>query len=1090
MKKQMTAVLAVLVAATVLLAGTYAWSSISQKAINRVSGVLNPGGRLHDDFTGINTEASDGKLKRVYVENFTEENGGVSIYARVRLDEYLEIGDGAGRAIANKKVTVIENTQENLGNTAKWVTYQWGESAFRDYVDINLGENTTWDLLNDGSLVGAQPAVPYMPTFNKDKDSNEADVNGTVEGPDRNMETPADAYMDYIPYGDGNNGTVRTEAGVEIYAENKKGTDEILLAGMTAESIIKSALGTDGRFAGITGTVTDGTTQWFIELYRANLKDKVSCPIIAFSPENAVNAEDFTAVQIDLNGNQEADIRLELTADHEVRSTEATEKLISMDQWQKLDESEKTGNYWVYDTDGWAYWAKPIKPQSASGCLFSSISKNTTRGNRLESQEFYYGLNVVAQCATAGDWGEDTEGAETGFYVGGITDNALELLNTISGTGVMNSQKKGYTVTITYPDESVGTLTVADGAVSGEPAVGWENLFLTAYVDGEKTDSLKDTLEGLKKDAEVTYTYISRTDDPSDPQNGMTMQMDGTVVFDGAADHMGQMMVPDASDDYYVFQTSARAENFSDGSIGFALTADECPVHIGIDRDGELEIRADAAGTDPEGMATFALKEAPDWTNGVKLAFVNYNGEFSLCVNGRRFASFGNHVRSTRDRGAADDSAIRLTNAIGVSASGRGKVSFTDYHYETGEAAVTEYLGNLPKELDTAYISADGNDLSAGTSVFPLETLTTALDAVNDGGTIVVKGDYAVPSDFIWNGNEKTITIQGADGTLDLSAFSEFFIGDSVTFQELALDLKTGARVYANGHRLEIAESVQSNGVIELFGGGKGNTVESTNLIVKAGNYTNIYGGGNGGAVSGDTNLYVGGAANSSADAASHSKVYAVYGGGLNDTVNGNANLTFADNAKANYVYGGSSGSGSVNGTNVMFSGGKTMALYGGNCASSNISSVRVTVSGGEMEQLFGGCEAASMTGNITVALTGGKITRRVYGGCYNECVLNNWTPKWNSERSVKGSIDLKISGGVSITMDAKDSNGSTYSDTSIFACSRRAAKPADEICTITFMDQTAYDKYYGKLGAQDFAMKVFMSPTDTWYDAIVKAWE
>ena len=42
----------------------------------------NPGGRLHDDFSG------PGGTKDIYVENF----GSQPIYARVRLDEYMEIG--------------------------------------------------------------------------------------------------------------------------------------------------------------------------------------------------------------------------------------------------------------------------------------------------------------------------------------------------------------------------------------------------------------------------------------------------------------------------------------------------------------------------------------------------------------------------------------------------------------------------------------------------------------------------------------------------------------------------------------------------------------------------------------------------------------------------------------------------------------------------------------------------------------------------------------------------------------------------------------------------------------------------------------
>ena len=73
---------AVAVSAAILLGGTYAWQSISQTALNEKIVEVNPGGRLHDDFDGTN--------KDVYVENF----GDTPIFARVRLDEYMEIGAG------------------------------------------------------------------------------------------------------------------------------------------------------------------------------------------------------------------------------------------------------------------------------------------------------------------------------------------------------------------------------------------------------------------------------------------------------------------------------------------------------------------------------------------------------------------------------------------------------------------------------------------------------------------------------------------------------------------------------------------------------------------------------------------------------------------------------------------------------------------------------------------------------------------------------------------------------------------------------------------------------------------------------------
>ena len=90
-RKIFAAGIAAALALVIGLTGTFAWQSISQQALNEAAQkYVNPGGRLHDDFNGTN--------KDVYVENFVsaDDPAGVPIYARIRLDEYMEIGTGAG----------------------------------------------------------------------------------------------------------------------------------------------------------------------------------------------------------------------------------------------------------------------------------------------------------------------------------------------------------------------------------------------------------------------------------------------------------------------------------------------------------------------------------------------------------------------------------------------------------------------------------------------------------------------------------------------------------------------------------------------------------------------------------------------------------------------------------------------------------------------------------------------------------------------------------------------------------------------------------------------------------------------------------
>jgi hypothetical protein len=98
-----------------------------------------------------------------------------------------------------------------------------------------------------------------------------------------------------------------------------------------------------------------------------------------------------------------------------------------MDEWLDLDKPEEdaAGNgYWVGDTDGWFYWSKALMPTDATGLLLNGITMTHEPDN-----EWYYAIHVTSQMASAGDWGSDAAGAETGFYEDGITAEGLDLLN-------------------------------------------------------------------------------------------------------------------------------------------------------------------------------------------------------------------------------------------------------------------------------------------------------------------------------------------------------------------------------------------------------------------------------------------------------------------------------------------------------------------------------------------------------------------------------------------------------------------------------------------------------------------------------------
>lgn len=319
-KKQLMAVGATAALVALLAMGTFAWESVSQIAKNEKKEELEPGARLHDDF--------DGKNKDIYVENYTDEDNGVAVFARIQLYEYLEIGAGAGEPSGTSGKTaqsIVSGSYLDVVNS--WYLHNPYDMTepFHDYIEWEEGGSTT-----------------YMPTFNKKQSDLTADINGTMAGPTQGDHI-GEAYADYVDY---------TEV-TEVTAE---------------------------------------------ELY-----DNETIPDVQHESKETLGAE-----------------------------------VMTMAEWK--DAGGEAGEFWVYDTDGWAYWAAPIEPNTATGCLLNGIERKP-----LIAEDYYYGINVVCQAVTAGEWGTTEDG--TGYFSEGeeATNEALYLLAIAAG-----ETKK---VEITFADE-------------------------------------------------------------------------------------------------------------------------------------------------------------------------------------------------------------------------------------------------------------------------------------------------------------------------------------------------------------------------------------------------------------------------------------------------------------------------------------------------------------------------------------------------------------------------------------------------------------------------------------------------------------
>ncbi|HJD24576.1 MAG TPA: hypothetical protein H9694_10620 [Firmicutes bacterium] len=408
-KKIAVSAIAVGSAAVIALGGTFAWQSISQTALNEAMATINPGGRLHDDFNGQN--------KNVYVENFTSGEGATTIYARVRLDEYMEIGQGAGAAEGNEAVSVIGGAE--LDDKSTWTTRLPSGSTL---VDEEGDAYWTWEMGGQGV---------YMPTFNKNKDSLQADINGTYDGL---SDSDNIHYDDYVEYEVGN-----TKTDNAYYDADTNDADE--------------GQGTGGGAGGA---------------------------------ENV----NYTAA----------------SEEHTAAMT-GTATVITMQEWIE-DYDMAPGAYWVWDTDGWAYWAQGIEPGQTTGLLLDEIIHANP-----PSDSWYYGINVVGQFVTADDIGFLNN---TGFYdaeAGAAPTAAAEvLLETITGADIPNT-----TVTVTAQDNAAtvaagSTLQFTAAAIvdeTGSPvdppaAFTWK---VTGGTEGTSiTDGLLSVDAGEPADTELTIT--------------------------------------------------------------------------------------------------------------------------------------------------------------------------------------------------------------------------------------------------------------------------------------------------------------------------------------------------------------------------------------------------------------------------------------------------------------------------------------------------------------------------------------------------------------------------------------------------------
>ena len=557
-KKAATTVVAVATAAALLLGGTFAWQSISQRALNEASDVINPGGRLHNDLWYVDAKTTNNDI---YVENFTDPDAdGDDIYARVRLSEYMEIVMNYGTA-AEKVETVAGSKLDGEGNAVTDKATDNTSGYEYDYTIHYFGEENATDTYWEWTMGNEDSeTVYYMPTFNLNKDSLAPDLNGL--------------YRDRV------GGISDREA-----AQYHTALDD---------TVVPAPYEVNGTKDGF--EIYDGDT---------NSDDELKAL-------DAVALEEIIA-----NGTEEYVDNIVLTDEkktHTADTIDTTRGLISMADWLDMvgydgtnidtntyDEAEH-GNYWVYDTDGWVYWSGAIGAGETTGLLLDSFTLN-----QVMDDTWYYAIEAEGEFVTADDLGEYNPAAAastfnlrsapvaspsdltyynggTGFYENGISKEAIALLAIIGVDVYGEAEDEGEgeeednfvdAGTLTginmslYSDNEYIKVNESTNTLSVDPEDSWQKVLVNLEHDTLNIQ-LGDTERAIYEWNDETGAYEEQTDFIVD----IDCYEDGLDLYLGSGS-AGRYKLTASYDD--------GEGNTYDGSIEFTIVVDESAGDDGDD---------------------------------------------------------------------------------------------------------------------------------------------------------------------------------------------------------------------------------------------------------------------------------------------------------------------------------------------------------------------------------------------------------------------------------------------------------------------------------------------------------------------------
>lgn len=487
------------------------------------------------------------------------------------------------------------------------------------------------------------------------------------------------------------------------------------------------------------------------------------------------------------------------------------------------------------------------------------------------------------------------------------------------------------------------------------------------------------------------------------------------------------------------------------GLVNDTDTTNDTAVYVTVRETGEVYI---AGAVDPTSVDTSATKITTaeyiiNTVLGSNIAWVGADlgddkTSATICVDVKDgYVTVSRKDESTSIKVKLTDAYVGGYTSLFMSNSSGGM--FTSFGIRSEDPEIVE--------RDTVYLSASGADTNTGDSeASAVATLARAMKLVKDSGTIHVAGTYPL-TEFV--ATTKEVTYVG--GTLDFSGVSDEYVRmqGPATFGDVTVKFKSGPYVYwlANHHKLVVSADAIIEGTPNVFGGKQISTFTdtytgNTHVELYAGTYLTVGAGNRRGGMVGTSYVKVGGTA----------QITDLLGGIGADygLMKGDVKM-YIDGGTITNVYGGSSHQGIANSVYIEMNGGTVESLYGGNKAA-NMKHMNYSTDG--------------TLANVEIVLNGGTVTRRVYGGCYNDVTTTNMN---------------KVYGTVTVTVKEGFTFGTHASWEGIRAGSRTKVADYETDCaettTLTIDDLAAYTAVKAYLrGADSSSMKQYniINTTDT----------